>query len=367
MKKLLSIAVGLLIGVNAGITVNLQKGWQLKGFPFDVHVSQIFNKKEIIAVWAYDPVNKKWKAYIPDSSIDLSKYNVEPLEKIEEYEGFWIGVNKPMTITLDDNEINNQEKNLSNNDNYENINGNNNITSLEDFRKFLSKYNLVPVNYDLTNKVILIGEGWKLIFEGDEIKDVFWSFDIHLPKESNLEKQDNIYIDESDLGDQYDTYFAILGKSNPVKLVVKELQSVKVKNGIVLNVNDLNKTIDNISDVKAILQNNGIETVELNVDINGTEWKPVEKPYNIYKFNENGTGLFNHENDEGIYKVSKIGISAEAFDNFNMENKTPTFKIYILPATQYDNNTNTMKAYLIFVDAKYNKIVGGELLTLKKQ
>jgi hypothetical protein len=50
MKKFLSIAVGLVLGANTAITLNLQKGWQLKGFPFDVNVSKVFNKDGVIAV-----------------------------------------------------------------------------------------------------------------------------------------------------------------------------------------------------------------------------------------------------------------------------------------------------------------------------
>jgi hypothetical protein len=88
MKKFLSLAAALIIGVNAH-TFNLVKGWQLLGTNQDINVS-VFNNSNIISVWTYDKNNKKWKAFLPNSSIDLSKYNIDNLEKINKDEGFWV-------------------------------------------------------------------------------------------------------------------------------------------------------------------------------------------------------------------------------------------------------------------------------------
>jgi hypothetical protein len=103
MKKFLSLAAALIIGVNAH-TFNLVKGWQLLGTNQDINVS-VFNNSNIISVWTYDKNNKKWKAFLPNSSIDLSKYNIDNLEKINKDEGFWVNAKSNIEFSTMGNKI----------------------------------------------------------------------------------------------------------------------------------------------------------------------------------------------------------------------------------------------------------------------
>jgi hypothetical protein len=88
MNKTVSIIASLVMGASA-LTFNVISGWQLKGTDEDINVS-VFNNPKIISVWSYDTTNKKWKAYIPNKNIDLSRYGIEKLTKINKYDGFWI-------------------------------------------------------------------------------------------------------------------------------------------------------------------------------------------------------------------------------------------------------------------------------------
>jgi hypothetical protein len=96
MKKILSVIAGLAIGAGASI-INVIPGWQLGGTEHDINIS-VFNNPNIISVWSYDKVNKKWKAYIPNNSVDLSNYGVEKLTKINKNEGFWINANSSFSL-----------------------------------------------------------------------------------------------------------------------------------------------------------------------------------------------------------------------------------------------------------------------------
>ena len=98
MKKLLSFAAALAISVGA-YTLNLHTGWQLKGALSDINVNEL-NSSDIISVWTYDSINKKWRAYLPNSSINLSKYGIENLQKIEEGEGFWVNAKNNSSINV---------------------------------------------------------------------------------------------------------------------------------------------------------------------------------------------------------------------------------------------------------------------------
>jgi hypothetical protein len=107
MKKFLSIVAGLAIGASA-FSINIISGWNLKGTNKDINIS-VFNNPNIVSVWTYDTENKKWKAYIPNKNIDLSKYGIEPLTKLNKYDGFWINASNSLSLNLPDNE--NDEEN----------------------------------------------------------------------------------------------------------------------------------------------------------------------------------------------------------------------------------------------------------------
>jgi hypothetical protein len=86
--------------------IDLKKGWNLKGTEKDINVS-IFKNKDVVSVWTYDTNNKKWKTYLPNLDINLSKYNIDNLEKINKYNGFWIDVKNDVginTVILDKND-----------------------------------------------------------------------------------------------------------------------------------------------------------------------------------------------------------------------------------------------------------------------
>jgi hypothetical protein len=106
MKKILSIIAGLAISATA-FSINIVPGWQLIGTEHDINIS-IFNNKNIKSVWAYDKVNKKWKVYTPNKNINLSKYGIEPLTKLNKYDGFWINASTDFTLNSEINQSNNQ-------------------------------------------------------------------------------------------------------------------------------------------------------------------------------------------------------------------------------------------------------------------
>lgn len=109
MKKVLSIVTGLAISASA-FSINIIPGWQLVGTEHDINIST-FNNPNIISVWTYDKINKKWKAYFPNKNIDLNNYNIESLDKINAKEGFWI--NSVANLTLNTNNTGNKDKNIS--------------------------------------------------------------------------------------------------------------------------------------------------------------------------------------------------------------------------------------------------------------
>jgi len=88
MKKIL-LLVAMIIGLNA-YQINIKSGWQLKGALEDINVTSVFNKPEIISVWTYDDENNKWRAYLPNTNIDLNKFGIKPLNTINKGEGFWV-------------------------------------------------------------------------------------------------------------------------------------------------------------------------------------------------------------------------------------------------------------------------------------
>jgi hypothetical protein len=88
MKKILPVITGLIICAGA-YTLNIKPGWQLLGTEHDINVS-VFNNPNVVAVWAWDDNAKKWEAFLPNLNIDLSKYDVLPLTKIDSFKGYWV-------------------------------------------------------------------------------------------------------------------------------------------------------------------------------------------------------------------------------------------------------------------------------------
>ncbi len=87
MKKF--IVSALAIGSLFAYDLNLTTGWQLLGALDDIDVHS-FKDSTVRSVWAYDSNAKQWKAYLPAGDIDLSQYNIAPLNKIKKGEGFWV-------------------------------------------------------------------------------------------------------------------------------------------------------------------------------------------------------------------------------------------------------------------------------------
>jgi hypothetical protein len=109
MKKILSLITALMIGASAQ-TFNLVKGWQLVGASQDINVSE-FSNSNIVSVWTYDKINKRWKAYLSNTSIDLSKYNIDKLKKINKDEGFWVNSKNSEDLKVKDSFVEDIKKN----------------------------------------------------------------------------------------------------------------------------------------------------------------------------------------------------------------------------------------------------------------
>jgi hypothetical protein len=98
MRKIILLIVSLIVGVKA-YTLHIKQGWQLRGTEHDINVS-IFNNSKIVSVWAYDDENKKWKAFLPNKNINLNKYGIEALNKIDKFKGYWIKASKNFDIDI---------------------------------------------------------------------------------------------------------------------------------------------------------------------------------------------------------------------------------------------------------------------------
>jgi hypothetical protein len=82
---------GLVINMNA-FTFKIISGWQLRSIDKNIN---------------YDVKNKKWKAYIPNKNINLNKFGIEDLTKINKYDGFWINALTNFTLKINENNISN--------------------------------------------------------------------------------------------------------------------------------------------------------------------------------------------------------------------------------------------------------------------
>lgn len=101
MKKILPVITGLIICAGA-YTLNIKPGWQLLGTEHDINVS-VFNNPNVVAVWAWDDNAKKWEAFLPNLNIDLSKYDVLPLTKIDSFKGYWVKSTANFSVNINSN------------------------------------------------------------------------------------------------------------------------------------------------------------------------------------------------------------------------------------------------------------------------
>jgi hypothetical protein len=166
MKKFLSIAAICVISVSA-YTLNVEPGWQLEGALEDINITS-FNKENIISVWAWDKKQKVWKAYLPNKEINLSKYGVESLNKIQKGEGYWINSNGYLTLnigTIENNQNINENNEAVNETNESYGEDENNDIDFSHISKYLIDK---PINFKLSD---VAGKTFKVIFEGEGTKE----------------------------------------------------------------------------------------------------------------------------------------------------------------------------------------------------
>jgi len=91
-------------------TLNLSKGWELKGALQNIDITNnLFQNESVISVWKYNA--NKWKVYFPGNfslmnKIELGEYsNIELLSEIKKGEGFWIHTDKNLEINISEGNI----------------------------------------------------------------------------------------------------------------------------------------------------------------------------------------------------------------------------------------------------------------------
>jgi len=78
---------------------SLNEGWNLKGTSYTISISS-FNKPEVVAVWKW--AGNSWQFWSPDPSLmEIAQtYELEPITKINAYEGFWIKTTAQVGISV---------------------------------------------------------------------------------------------------------------------------------------------------------------------------------------------------------------------------------------------------------------------------
>ncbi|MEF3192479.1 MAG: hypothetical protein K6347_08075 [Campylobacterales bacterium] len=95
MERTIAVAAAVVLA-SAGMTmaqyVSLNNGWKLLGTQTGMANMSAFNISNVKAVWAYDEVAQRWKAFSPDSSYQsaLSVFGISPLTSLRPFEGFWV-------------------------------------------------------------------------------------------------------------------------------------------------------------------------------------------------------------------------------------------------------------------------------------
>ena len=80
-----------------GQTVELKKGWNLKGSPCSMNMS-VFNNQDISTVWKWE--GGKWAVWSPDPKIMniIQFYGLDVINSIEPLDGFWINAKNDTTL-----------------------------------------------------------------------------------------------------------------------------------------------------------------------------------------------------------------------------------------------------------------------------
>ena len=80
--------------------VNLHTGWQMIGNDIGWSSLEDFNRSEVSIVWMYDGMNRKWKAFSPDSqfSTQLTSANIDTLKNIPANKGIWVYANSAFSV-----------------------------------------------------------------------------------------------------------------------------------------------------------------------------------------------------------------------------------------------------------------------------
>ncbi len=112
-RVILLISIFLLSSIIAfSQTLELKKGWNLKGTYLEISNLSQFNKDGISTIWVWK--EKKWIVYSPIQSIKtiLNNYKIPEINNIHPGDGFWINVLKDIILNISGEEINYNAANL---------------------------------------------------------------------------------------------------------------------------------------------------------------------------------------------------------------------------------------------------------------
>jgi uncharacterized secreted protein with C-terminal beta-propeller domain len=120
MKKIILYLILFLSFINADSILLLKKGWQLVGLSIPLNDMSKFESKNVEQVWHFDSNTQKWLGYSPDNIISdrMKKKNIQKLEKLENWHGFWVKSKRDWALILDSNQ---QEDKAINQDNPKDI------------------------------------------------------------------------------------------------------------------------------------------------------------------------------------------------------------------------------------------------------
>jgi len=339
MKKLLSFIAVMAINASA-YTLNIQPGWQLKGALSDINASQL-NNSNIRSVWTYDSNTQKWRAYLPNnSSLNLSKYGIENLQKIEEGEGFWVNAKSNVSVNIPSE---------MNNNNGSQGQGQISLTN------FLNNLNFTPLSTtfnNFSNKLVLNDDGSIIFFNNDgTYKDIEDNGKIY---SGNWSVQNNIVeLNESD-GDN--DFIAIKDKNGSL-MAVKGYDSGEGfwnDTSVVLNATE-NTTVNSASDYLALFdQNTPINNIS-DSDFAGKKIATDPDVNESLSFDSNGTFTDSWIEDGKIYsKDGNWNVDNNVLSlNYNTDAYGGVKKAFVV----YINNNQ--KAVYLAVDKDGKTIAGG--------
>ena len=77
--------------LQAELSFELKKGWQLVGVASTLDVEKAFSGEEAEIVWAFDATSQRWKGYSSDASVRAKiEESYGLLEKVEAYQAIWV-------------------------------------------------------------------------------------------------------------------------------------------------------------------------------------------------------------------------------------------------------------------------------------